>query len=50
VRSLDGLRHLHNLARASSSLSLRQAEQFSVMADAVSFGIRREAGPGWPAS
>jgi len=50
VRSLDGLRHLHNLARASTSLSLRQAEQFSVMADAVSYGIHREAGPVWPPS
>jgi hypothetical protein len=50
VRSLDGLRHLHNLARASTSLSLRQAEQFSVMADAVSYSIHREAGPVWPAN
>jgi hypothetical protein len=42
VRSLDGLRHLHNLARASASLSRRQAEQFSLMADAVSYGIGRD--------
>ena len=50
VRSLDGLRHLHNLARASNNLSQRQAEQFSLMTDAVSYGIQREAGSAWPAS
>lgn len=50
VRSLDGLRHLRNLARASNNLSQRQAEQFSLMTDAVSYGIQREAGSAWPAS
>ena len=44
VRSLDGLRHLHNLARGNNNLSQRQAEQFSVMTDAVSYGIHRVAG------
>ncbi len=50
VRSLDGLRHLRNLARGSNNLSQRQAEQFSLMTDAVSYGIQREAGSAWPAS
>lgn len=48
VRSLDGLRHLHTLAGQSNNLSQRQAEQFSLMADAVSYGIHRDAGGVWP--
>lgn len=48
VRSLDGLRHLHTLAGRTNNLSQRQAEQFSLMADAVSFGIQRDAGGVWP--
>jgi hypothetical protein len=50
VRSLDGLRHLRNLAR-TASLSERQAQEFAVMADAVSYGMRRQARTAaWPAS
>lgn len=50
VRSLDGLRHLRNLAR-TTSLSERQAQEFAVMADAVSYGMRRQARTAdWPAS
>jgi hypothetical protein len=48
VRSLDGLRHLHTLASRNNNLSQRQAEQFSLMADAVSYGIHRGAGGVWP--
>ena len=65
VRALDGLRHLRNLSRGNVSrgdshhgdsqrgdirLTQRQAEQFAVMADAVCYGIQRDAGPAWPAS
>jgi hypothetical protein len=50
VRSLDGLRHLRNLARTSSGLTQRQAEEFAVMADAVSYGMRRDSGSVWPAA
>jgi hypothetical protein len=50
VRSLDGLRHLRNLAR-TTSLSERQAQEFAVMADAVSYSMRRQSRPAaWPAS
>lgn len=50
VRSLDGLRHLHNLAR-TASLSERQAQEFAVMSDAVSFSMRRQVrAAAWPAS
>jgi hypothetical protein len=51
VRSLDGLRHLRNLARTATGLTQRQAEEFTVMADAVSYGMRREAHSAvWPAT
>jgi hypothetical protein len=50
VRSLDGLRHLRNLARTRAGLTERQAEEFAVMADAVSYGLQRDGGPVWPAS
>jgi hypothetical protein len=49
VRSLDGLRHMRNLAR-TSSVSERQAQEFAVLADAVSYGMRRQARTAaWPA-
>jgi hypothetical protein len=48
VRSLDGLRHLRNLARASTSLTPRQAQEFAVMADAVSYSMQRDSGSVWP--
>jgi hypothetical protein len=50
VRSLDGLRHLRNLARANPSLTQRQAQEFAVLADAVSYGMRRDSGSVWPAA
>ena len=50
VRSLDGLRHLRNLARTSPGLSPRQAQEFAVMADAVSYSMRRDSGSVWPVS
>jgi hypothetical protein len=50
VRSLDGLRHLRNLALASPGLSPRQAQEFAVMADAVSYSMRRDSGSVWPVS
>lgn len=48
VRSLDGLRHLRNLARTSPALTPRQAQEFAVMADAVSYGMQRDSGSVWP--
>jgi hypothetical protein len=49
VRALDGLRHLHNQARTSPDLSERRAEAFAVMADAVSYSMRRDHRPAaWP--
>jgi len=48
VRSLDGLRHLRNLARTSPALTPRQAQEFAVMADAVSYGMHRDSGSVWP--
>jgi hypothetical protein len=56
VRSLDGLAHLRHLARASDGLTQPQAQEFVVLADAVSYTLRRvgPAGAGqaaaWPAS
>jgi hypothetical protein len=50
VRSLDGLRHLRNLALTSPGLAPRQAQEFAVMADAVSYSMRRESGSVWPVS
>ena len=50
VRSLDGLRHLRNMARGNTSLTQRQAEEFTVLADAVGFSINRESASVWPAS
>jgi hypothetical protein len=46
VRSLDGLRHLRNLARADGHLTPRQAQDFAVLADAVSYSMRSQPGPG----
>lgn len=48
VRSLDGLRHLRSLARSSPGLTPRQAQEFAVMADAVSYSMRRDGGSVWP--
>jgi hypothetical protein len=51
VRSLDGLRHLRNLARTATGLTQRQAEEFTVLADSVSYSMRRDArSPVWPAN
>jgi hypothetical protein len=41
VRSLDGLAHLRNLARSSTGLTEQQAQEFGVLADAVSYTMRR---------
>jgi hypothetical protein len=43
VRSLDGLRHLRNLARADDHLTAASAEDFAVMADALCYGMRSGA-------
>jgi hypothetical protein len=40
VRSLDGLRHLRNLARADDHLTAASAEDFAVLADALCYGMR----------
>jgi hypothetical protein len=40
VRSLDGLRHLRNLARADDHLTEASAEDFAVLADALCYGMR----------
>ncbi|HEY1643456.1 MAG TPA: hypothetical protein VGG35_22415 [Streptosporangiaceae bacterium] len=48
VRSLDGLRHLRNLARTSPSLTPRRAQEFAIMADAVSYGMQHDSGSVWP--
>jgi hypothetical protein len=50
VRALDGLRHLRNLARANSGLTPRQAQEFAVLADAVSYSMRLGRGSVWPAA
>jgi hypothetical protein len=50
VRSLDGLRHLRNLARTNAGLTQEQAQEFAVMADAVSYSMRRDSGSLWPAA
>ena len=47
VRSLDGLRHLHNLARADGHLTPRRAQDFAVLADAASYSMRGQPGPGF---
>jgi hypothetical protein len=56
VRALDGLAHLRNLARSSTGLTEQQAQEFGVLADAVSYTMRRgsqpspgQPGPGQPA-
>jgi hypothetical protein len=46
VRSLDGLARLRTLARTSPGLTARQAEEFGVLADAVSYTMRRAGQPG----
>jgi hypothetical protein len=46
VRSLDGLAHLRNLARSSTGLTEQQAQEFGVLADAVSYTMRRAGQPG----
>ena len=52
VRSLDGLAHLRNLARSSTGLTEQQAQEFGVLADAVSYTMRRggqaDSGPAAP--
>ena len=56
VRSLDGLARLRTLARTSTGLTQKQAQEFGVLADAVSYTMRRSgpagSGPpaGWPGS
>jgi hypothetical protein len=50
VRSLDGLRHLRNLARTHAALTQQQAREFAVMTDAVSYSMRRDSGSVWPAA
>jgi hypothetical protein len=45
VRSLDGLAHLRNLARSSTGLTEQQAQEFGVLADAVSYTMRRGGQP-----
>jgi hypothetical protein len=56
VRSLDGLARLRTLARTSAGLTERQAQEFGVLADAVSYSMRRSGLPGgredaaWPSS
>ena len=45
VRSLDGLAHLRNLARSSTGLTEQQAQEFGVLADAVSYTMRRDGQP-----
>jgi hypothetical protein len=61
VRSLDGLARLRSLARTSTGLTERQAQEFGVLADAVSYSMGRSAPAGggppggpepaaWPAS
>ena len=51
VRSLDGLARLRTLARTSTGLTQKQAQEFGVLADAVSYTMRRSgpAGSGPPA-
>jgi len=53
MRSLDGLRSLHNLARSGDGpdrLGERQAQEFAVLADAVSYTMRRDRRTAaWPA-
>ena len=46
VRSLDGLRHLRNLARADGDLTPRRAQEFAVLAAAVSYSMRSQPGAG----
>ena len=46
VRSLDGLRHLRNLARADDHLTAASAEDFAVMADALCYGMRSGSSSG----
>jgi hypothetical protein len=43
VRSLDGMRHLRNLARADDRLTAKGAEDFAVMADALCYSMRTDA-------
>jgi hypothetical protein len=61
VRSLDGLARLRTLARTSTGLTQRQAQEFGVLADAVSYAMRQSGPPAaappgsgepaaWPAS
>lgn len=52
MRSLDGLRSMRNLARSRNGdgLTERQAEEFAVLADAVSYAMRRDRrAAAWPA-
>jgi hypothetical protein len=56
VRSLDGLARLRTLARTSTGVTQKQAQEFGVLADAVSYSMRRSGLSGgredaaWPAS
>jgi hypothetical protein len=61
VRSLDGLARLRTIARTSTGLTEKQAQEFGVLADALSYTMRRTVPPqpgpaaaseprAWPAS
>lgn len=47
VRSLDGLARLRTIARTSAGLTEKQAQEFGVLADALSYTMRR-SGPARP--
>lgn len=46
VRSLDGLRHMRNLAIAGDHLDSRRAQEFAVMADAVIYAMANQPADG----
>ena len=61
MRSLDGLARLRTIARTSTGLTEKQAQEFGVLADALSYAMRRSVPPqpgpatpsaarAWPAS